>query len=358
MSERASDRPVDAADAAHATSAHDTNLSSATHAAGSAKRRAAIVGLLAVTLIWGCTFVWMRQALEASQRVLGPGHSAAGVGLFLAARFGCAAILVAACAPSARRIDRAAWRGGALLGGLLYVGFVFQMFGLEGVTPAVSAFLTSLYVLFTAVLHARVERRRIGGALVLGALLATAGAALIRDPRATVATQPAEGLPFRGELLTLACAFVFAVHILATDRVTKSVSALPVTVTSLVVVALGSIALVGVDAAWHGGADLRTWGALFTDRAFLVPLALSCVLATALAITLMNVHQRALDPVRAAILYALEPIWAAGAGLIYGTDEFTAWLLIGGGLLVGGNLIAELGGAARSHGERETPKPS
>ncbi len=321
-----------------------------------ARKRSAVIALLSVTLIWGCTFVWMKQARIAADRVLGTGHPFAGVGLFLCLRFAFAALVLCVCAPASRRLDRAAWSGGLVLGGLLFVGFVLQMFGLDGVSPAVSAFLTSLYVLFTAGLHARLERRGVGKALVVGALLATAGAALIGGPptgAGLTKTSSSSLFPYQGELLTVACAFVFAVHILATDRITRRTPALPVTLTSLVVVALGSLALLGVDALGARDTDVSRWWSLCRDGDFLLPLCLSSVLATALAISLMNVFQRALEPVRAAILYALEPIWAACAGLFYGTDEFTLWLLVGGSLLVGGNLIAELGSAARQRaGER------
>lgn len=326
-----------------------------------ARKRSAVLALLSVTLIWGCTFVWMKQARIAADRVLGAGHPFAGVGLFLFLRFAFAALVLFVCVPAARRLDRAAWSGGLVLGGLLWLGFVLQMFGLDGVSPAVSAFLTSLYVLFTAGLHARLERRGVGKALIVGALLATAGAALIGGPPSGEAVaRPASsgGFAYLGELLTVGCAFVFAVHILATDRITRSTPALPVTVTSLVVVALGSLALLGVDALGARDTDVSTWWSLCRDGEFLLPLVLSSVLATALAISLMNVFQRALDPVRAAILYALEPIWAACAGLLYGTDEFTTWLLVGGSLLVGGNLIAELGSAAQQRAHSADPDSS
>jgi drug/metabolite transporter (DMT)-like permease len=78
---------------------------------------------------------------------------------------------------------------------------------------------------------------------------------------------------------------------------------------------------------------------------FVVPLLLATLLATVFALTVMNVFQRELDPVRAAILYALEPIWTTliAAALGFGRPGF--WLWIGGGALVAGNLIAE-GGVA------------
>ena len=76
--------------------------------------------------------------------------------------------------------------------------------------------------------------------------------------------------------------------------------------------------------------------------------ALTPTTTPTIAITLMNVYQRELDPVRAAILYALEPIWAALAGIAYGMDRFTSYLLFGGALLLAGNLIAEMRPRTRS----------
>ncbi len=140
----------------------------------------ALAALSTVTVIWGITFSWMKESQLAAQALLGPGHSLETVALYMGLRFGLAA-LVLGCVPRARaRLDRAAWRGGLLLGALLYAGFLVQMLGLEEVTPAVSAFLTSLYVLFTALLLARRAHQRPGPALVVGALLATLGAGLIR----------------------------------------------------------------------------------------------------------------------------------------------------------------------------------
>jgi len=59
--------------------------------------------------------------------------------------------------------------------------------------------------------------------------------------------------------------------------------------------------------------------------------------------------QRELDPVRAAILYALEPVWTTLIALATGLGQPGMWLWIGGGALVAGNLIAEWG---QIHDER------
>lgn len=301
----------------------------------SPRERKAALALLAVTFIWGLTFVWMKQAIDADTTALGRDLGSFSIALFIVLRFGVGALVLAIAVPSSRRgLDARVWRGGVWLGGLLFAGFLLQMWGLEGVSPAVSAFLTSLYVVFTALLSAAHSKKPPHPALIAGALLATLGGAFIGGP-----PQLTFGL---GEWLTVGCALVFAAHILATDRITKNVAPMPVTFTSFAVVTLASLPLLWVFAV-REHVTLAEVFALLGSRGFLVPLCGSSLLATVIAISLMNVFQRELDPVRAAILYALEPVWAAVISIGVGTDTFDRWLWIGGGALLAGNVIAELG---------------
>lgn len=302
----------------------------------SASRWTAIVALLVVTVIWGGTFVWMKQALDAVAAELGPAGSTAGISLFMAARFGLAAACLFVFVPASRRgLGREAWIGGFWIGLVLFGGFVLQMMGLEEVSPAVSAFLTSLYVLFTAVLTAGLERRPPGFALFAGVVLATVGAGFIRG-------RPELGFN-TGEVLTVACAVLFAVHILLTDRVTKRLPPMPVTLASFLWVTAGGLVMLAMSLVSGRGPGVTATLELAIAPAFAMPLVLSSLLATVVALSLMNVYQRRLDPVRAAVLYAFEPIWAALFGIAAGTDRFTIYLGLGGALLLAGNLIAELG---------------
>ena len=296
----------------------------------------AIGALLVVTVIWGGTFVWMKQALDAAVLELGAEHANAGVALFMTLRFGLAAVCTAALIPpSWKGLSRSVWTGGFWIGLVLFGGFVLQMLGLQEVTPSVSAFLTSLYVLFTAVLTAVLARRGPSRALIAGVLLATLGAGFIRG-------RPELGFN-TGELLTVAGAVLFAAHILLTDRVTKREPPMPVTLASFVWVTVGGCVMILPALFASEGPGLAALVRLATRPGFAVPLVLSSLLATVLALSLMNVFQRRLDPVRAAILYAFEPIWAALFGIAAGTDRFTTYLWLGGALLLAGNLIAELG---------------
>ncbi|HUH05524.1 MAG TPA: DMT family transporter [Kofleriaceae bacterium] len=211
-------------------------------------------------------------------------------------------------------------------------GFLLQMFGLADVSAPVSAFLTSLYVVFTALLSSARTRRPVGAWLAAGTLLATFGAGFISGP-----PQLAFGW---AEWLTVGCAFLFALHILATDVVTKRHDPMAVTLTAFVWVTLGSVVTFALGV---GSIDTARLGGLVASRDFLWPLVLSSLLATVLALSLMNLFQRELDPVRAAILYAIEPVWASLVAIGLGVSTPDRWLWIGGSALLAGNLLAELG---------------
>lgn len=294
-----------------------------------------MLALLLVTVLWGWTFVWMKQATDAASAKLGPGGLTAGIGLFMALRFGLAAIAMLALPAVRRGLTRGAWLAGLWIGLALLGGFLLQMFGLSGVSPAVSAFLTSLYVLFTALLTAVRNRRAPHVALLVGALLATFGAGFIGGP-----PQLTFGL---AEGLTIGCAFVFAVHILVTDAFTKREAPMPVTMTSFVVVALGGALTCAIGALLEPRTSPAQLLELAQTAEFVTPMLLASGLATVLALSLMNVFQRELDPVRAAIIYAIEPIWAALVSITLGREATTPWLFIGGAALLLGNLVAELG---------------
>ena len=171
--------------------------------------------------------------------------------------------------------------------------------------------------------------------LVVGALLATIGAGLIRGRPELTLTD--------GEWLTIASAAVFAIHIIATDRATRRLDPMAVTFTSFTVVCLLSVAAFFVTRASGDAPPREALLDLVSSRAFLEPLLWTTVLATVVALTLMNVFQREVSPVRAAILYAFEPIWATLFGIATGHDSLTAWFVFGGAALLAGNLIAELG---------------
>jgi len=207
------------------------------------------------------------------------------------------------------------------------------MIGLEGISPAVSAFLTSLYVLFTALILACFAGKLQSRNLIIGVTLATFGAGFIQGP-------PQLHYDI-SEWLTILCALMFAGHIIFTDICTKRASPLGLTFTSITISTILCFLLFDFFLYLDvGGVDIV---GLLKDTDFLYPLFLSSIFGTFGALAMVNIYQKYMDPVRAAILYALEPVWATLLAITMNMTEFSFWLIIGGSALLIGNLISELG---------------
>ena len=296
----------------------------------------ATLALFCVALIWGWTFVWMKQATGAAQEILGAENAAVYIALFMTLRFFPAAFIILAFAPSVRKgiTTPGNWLGGLILAIFVLTGFLLQMFGLEGVSPAVSAFLTSLFVPFTALLGFLLGRRGLSKVLIGGIFLVTLGASIISGP-----PQLNFDLP---EWLTVLCGLVFAGHILATDYVTKRHQPLTVTATSFFFVGVGCLSLFMVQWSRHSEIQSHQLIQVMTTPSFLWPLVACSILGTVVALSLLNLYQRVLDPVRAAILFSLEPVFAAIISLAHGKEELTPWFVAGAALVLLGNFAVEI----------------
>ena len=293
------------------------------------KRQQAALGLFFVTLLWGGTFVWMKQALNSLDDELTQYTTAGVVGVIVCSRFLIAFVALLPFSSEARRAltSKEDWKGGLILGGLMLAGFVLQMIGIESVNPSVSAFLTSLYVVFTAILSVKISDRKPTRMMVLGVGLATIGAGFIDGPPHIV-----WGL---GEFLTVACAFFFALHIIYTDKITKQLNPIAVTSTSFAVLVIGAgiVALIAsrdamvFESAWQDGV--------------IIPLLCLGLFGSLACILMLNAFQRHLNPTHAAIIYSFEPVWATLYGWQQGLVEVSVWLMMGL-LLLFGNIIVEL----------------
>ena len=241
--------------------------------------------------------------------------------------------------------DPEVWRAGSLLGVVLLVGFVAQMVALGDIDPSTSAFLTSLYVVSTALLAGLFGEGRPSKKLWLGVMLATVGAAFIEGPPHLTWGW--------AEAITVFCAVCFAVHILLTQRYTKRLDPLGLSFTSFLTLAVLAfvIAFSTLDRSTWGLADLVS---LALREGVLLPLIALGFLGSLVALVVLNVYQRHLNPVRASIIYTLEPVWATVYGLALGLVPWTWWILVGGGLLLLGNLSVELRAAEAPFEERQS----
>ena len=274
--------------------------------------RAALVCLVAVTAVWGSTFVVVKDAIERMP-VLD----------FLAFRFVAATAVMAAIRPRALvRLDGTGRRHGVLLGLALGAGYVGQTFGLQHTSAAVSGFITGMFVVFTPLIAAGVLGRPVPATAWGAVALATFGLGLISLHGFAIGA---------GELLTLSCALFFAVHIVGLGEWSPRDNAY-----ALAIVQLGTVAVLCTAAALPGGLtappDLAVWLAV----------ALTSVFATALAFLGQTWAQTRLSPTRTAVVMTMEPVFAGIFAVLAG-ERLGPRTLAGAAAVLAAMYLVELG---------------
>ncbi len=298
--------------------------------------RAGTIALLATTIVWGSTFLFMREASIAFRDAAGPGGEYLGAMVCLATRFALA--FAAGCLlfrMGPRAFTRGDWVKGGAMAAPMVAGFVLQTYALERTTPAVCAFLTSLYVVFTPILDYAVRRRLPKGRVVAGIWFAVAGTYLL--------TGPGTGGAGPGEILSVVSAAIFAGHILLIDALTRGGRELELTMTTIGVAAV----LFSAPIPFLGGvgrlAQADFWRTALADPWVSAGVPYLALVATIVGLGIVNRFQKALDPTRAAVIYTIEPIWAFAISAAAGREVASAGILTGMGLILAGNLWSEVG---------------
>ena len=283
---------------------------------GNADEAKWIVLLLIASLIWGSTFVVVKDTLDSF-----------GTFALLSIRFAMAtAILGIYILLKGGRITRDEVKYGSLLGFLLFVGYSMQTLGLKYVSATDSAFITNLYVImvpiFSALLLGRMPQRKIWLACVM-ALLGL-----------VIMTGAAVGGFGLGEVITFVCAVGFALEMIYLSKYTQHCDPLNLSFIMIAAVTLLSAILVvptgEVPSSYPLGA--------------LEAIVFLAVFATAIGQTIQNEVQKRLDPSKVAILLITEPIFAAIFGTILLGEVFTAQKFAGAALILLALFIAEYDG--------------
>ncbi len=288
------------------------------------------MGLLLVALIWGFTFVMVQEAVQKWP-----------VFAFLALRFTIASLAFLPILLWRRRPGLPRDRGphpkgrssrnllaGALVGLALVAGYSFQTFGLLFTTPAKAGFITGLSVVLVPLGAALLLGQPLHLPGGLGVFLATVGLALLslNDDLSVN----------RGDMLVLLCAASFAAQILLTGRYARRMSAYRLAAIQIATAAgvLWILALVFEIPRGLPPLDGQiAFAAVFTG-----------LLATTLAFLVQSAAQRFTTATHTALLFSLEPVFAALASYLLIGERLGGRALVGSLLILAGMLCAELGG--------------
>jgi drug/metabolite transporter (DMT)-like permease len=280
--------------------------------------------MVAATLLWGATFVVIRDSLHA----IGP--LALVFGRFVAAGL----LLAVLAAPRWRSITRASLAGGVLAGLCFTGGFLFQAIGLTRASAGSSAFLTCAGTLFAAFYAWPLLGQRPSAVLLQGVLLALLGAALL-----SVGAWGVGGFQFgAGEAWTLAGAAIFGLQIVVLARTAPHAD-------GRVLAAVQALTVAAVLSPFAGGAAAR-FAALAAEDWWRVAYL---VAAGSVAAPLLQIFaQRRLPAGRVALLFALEPVFALLFALTLGRESFSLRWWLGAALILTGVVRVEWHAARRA----------
>lgn len=298
------------------------------------RRLQADLALGLCTLIWGATFVVVKDALAF-----------ASVFSFNALRFTLAAIVMGAVYVRAlRKLDRATLAAGSLIGFFMFSGYAFQTLGLKFTTPSKAAFITGASVVMVPVLLAIFWRRRINAWAWSGAAAALAGLYFLTVPRSGFSALNI------GDFLALGCAVMFAFHIILIAKYTRGHSVAALSFLQVAATAFLTTACLPLLAVTKWEPPRVQWNA-----GLFAAILITAVGATALCFSLQVWAQQYTSPPHTAILLSLEPVVAALTSVIVAHEHLGARVLSGATLVFIGILIAELKGPAQSGADSPGP---
>ena len=283
----------------------------------------AAAALLALAACWGSTFFLIKDLLDRVPTLD-----------FLAVRFTIASLVLLLVAPRALgRLSPAVRRHAVVLGLLYGVAQILQTAGLAHTPASISGFVTGLYVVCTPLLAAAILRTKIPPITWAAVLLATVGLAVLALRGFSIGY---------GELITLASAVLYALHIVGLGAWSSAQDAVGMTILQIMV-----IAVVCTLATAHDGIVLpdRTgdW----------VSVAYMAVVVGALGLLGQTWAQAHLPPTRSAIIMSMEPVFASFFAVWLGGEDVTTRLLLGGSMVLVAMLTVEL--APRRVVEGEVP---
>ena len=273
------------------------------------------LSMVITTMIWGITFVMVKDALNDAPPYM-----------FASLRFGIAFLLgFIYVNKGIKDISDTEMLGGLLCGFCLFVGYAFQNFGLMETTPSKSAFITSVSVILVPIILVLFKIKKVNPRIWVAVILAIIGLYILLNPTG--------GGINVGDMLTFGCAVSFAVHVIMQDKyLSKGASISKLFLIQIMFVTLFSCISVFLfeDISIH------------ISQRLIIALLVTGILATFVAIMFMVWAQTILGPNQTAVLLSLEPVFAALFSTFFAGEILGIYGWVGGMIVVLGVISSEI----------------
>jgi drug/metabolite transporter (DMT)-like permease len=278
--------------------------------------------LVLVAFVWGTTFVIVQKAIAFLEPYS-----------FNTIRFSLAAVILLFIIYFFKRTsfngfkNKNLLKSGSILGFWLFLGYGFQTVGLLYTTSSKAGFITGLSVVLVPLLSFMFLKQKLNWQIGLSSFIAVIGLYLL-----TIHNSFSLNI---GDGYVLLCAFSFALHIVFTGKFAKSFDALCLTVVQLFTVSLLSFITALFTENWK---DIFAANMVFKPEV-ITALLITSLFATALAFLAQTYFQSFTTPARVALIFAMEPVFAAITafivqGEILGTKALTGCILILFGMIL------------------------
>jgi drug/metabolite transporter (DMT)-like permease len=271
----------------------------------------AAASIFTVACAWGATFSLIKDVL----RQIAPEP-------FIALRFTLAGVVLLAIALQQRQLNRALIGPSLLLGTLVFVGYWMQTRGMLFISPSRSALLTGLYVVMVPFADRVLRKTRVSMQAWMASLLALIGT--------TMLIGGFEARPSIGDLLTIACAFCFALHVVFTADFTTQHS--PLGLAAIQVLAVG---LFAVPPSFFAPRPVMS-------REVVAVIVATAIVTTAIAFVALMWGQARVSATEAAVILSFEPVAASVTSILWYGEPFTRSFAIGGALIFAAMLVSQV----------------
>lgn len=280
--------------------------------------------LLLVTIIWGSAFVFQDVAME---------HNGAftiqAVRCFLAVLALLVIIAITDCFKKdgktffSRWADAKLWKAGLLCGIPLTLACNLQQLGLGDTDPGKAGFLTSMYIVIVPLLGL-FRGKKLGIMVPIGVVLSVIGLyflCLMGGAKINA-----------GDLLTIACAFMFAVQITFVDKFANNTDSLRLnTIQALTCSVISAVMMLVMENPTLDG---------IRNAAF--PLAYTGILSFGIGYYVQIVAQKRVEATAATLIMSMEAVFAVVFEMLIMSQMITKWELVGSALMLIAVIIAQM----------------